>query len=294
MNSQQSNDHRIFSNVFEDDNLLTFNNNCLSGSYHMPVNSSLPNRSNQANDRRQVQAQEPDILKLILQEIAAGFKEVTVEVAVTTRPPVHETNLVCGRDKAYDKRTQNQNQPQMQNRIAPQAQPQVHVNHATTPTQILPCPRDVNHISILNKPDKNVNENEAFTAPAAPEIMPTMALSSENLLVTTISIMSTPVMPALAAPILVDFPQFHQTGAYLHADERKLYMQCQSKFVKILMFYEGEIPPAPPAIKKKPEKPKKSDNKDPFDDFEFDNEDLNETEEFLTNQCSKLELYNNL
>ncbi|CAG8538655.1 11446_t:CDS:2 [Cetraspora pellucida] len=48
----------------------------------------LPNRNNQANDGRQAQAQDPDILELILQEIAAGFKEVTVEVTAATRPPV--------------------------------------------------------------------------------------------------------------------------------------------------------------------------------------------------------------
>ncbi|CAG8645320.1 14836_t:CDS:2 [Cetraspora pellucida] len=60
----------------------------------MPVNSPLLNRNNQANNGRQAQAQDSNIFELILQEIAAGFKEATIEVAVAVRPLICETNLV--------------------------------------------------------------------------------------------------------------------------------------------------------------------------------------------------------
>ncbi|CAG8678251.1 8246_t:CDS:2 [Cetraspora pellucida] len=43
----------------------------------------------------QVQVQDPDILELILQEITAEFKKVTIEVAAAVRSPIYETNLVC-------------------------------------------------------------------------------------------------------------------------------------------------------------------------------------------------------
>ncbi|CAG8715243.1 3443_t:CDS:2 [Cetraspora pellucida] len=83
----------------------------------------------------------------------------------------HLTCYNCGEPRhiscnCMSERTQNQNRPQTQNRVTPQVQPQVHVNHATTPTQILPCLRDANHISIVNKQDENIDENEAFIAPA--------------------------------------------------------------------------------------------------------------------------------
>ncbi|CAG8828691.1 1664_t:CDS:1, partial [Cetraspora pellucida] len=72
-------------NIFDNANLLTFNNNHPSGSYPISVNSPLPNRNNQANDNRQTQAQDLNILELILQEIATRFKEVTIEVAAAIR-----------------------------------------------------------------------------------------------------------------------------------------------------------------------------------------------------------------
>ncbi|CAG8657620.1 2126_t:CDS:2, partial [Cetraspora pellucida] len=93
--------------------------------------------------------------------------------------------------------------------------------------------------------------------------------------------------------LLLGMDWFRQTGARLHADERKLYMQRQGKFVEIPMFYEGEIPPAPLAVKMEYEELKEPDDSDPFDDFEFDDEDLDEAEGFLTDQCSELELYDN-
>ncbi|CAG8792103.1 17853_t:CDS:2, partial [Cetraspora pellucida] len=70
---------------------------------------------------------------------------------------------------------------------------------------------DANYISVVNKQDDNVNENEKNSSMPtnegsrpnqAPEIMPTMVSSSENTLVTTASVMPTP-----AAPIPVDPPQ---------------------------------------------------------------------------------------
>ncbi|CAG8538639.1 11445_t:CDS:2, partial [Cetraspora pellucida] len=209
-------------------------------------------------------------------------------------------------------RTQNQNRPQTQNRATPQAQPQVHANHVATPTQILPCSRDANHISVVDEQDDNVDEDEAFTAPAvhhqlyttqrpsryrkiapmptnegsrpnqAPEIVPTMAPSrfteyeSQCFIGSNAAISQSKTQPGECDEKILSMDWFRQTGARLHADERKLYVQCQSKFMKIPMFYEGKILPAPLAIKEKPEKLKKPDDEDPFDDFEFNDENLDE------------------
>ncbi|CAG8508679.1 4963_t:CDS:2 [Cetraspora pellucida] len=244
MDPQQPIDFKTSPNILEDNDLLNFDNNHPSRSRRTSVNSTLPSGNNQANDERQAQAQDPDILELIFQKIAAGFKEATIEVAAAARP------------------------------------------------------------SVLPKPD-----NEGSCPNQPPEVMPAMAPLNENPPVVSALVISAPVMPAPAAPILVNPPQvplpvaiqdpepidmevttaqapmiirttaaqspeqtlllgmdwFRQTGICLHADERKLYVQCQE-----------------------------SDDSDPFDDFEFDDEDLDEVAGFLTDQCSELELYNNL
>ncbi|CAG8537999.1 23126_t:CDS:2 [Cetraspora pellucida] len=207
MNPQQSNDHRTSPNIFEDDDLLTFDNNHPSGSYLTP-------------------------------EITARFKEVTVEVAAAARPPVHETNLVCLTTTLamyFEARPRTNNNHGNHSNHAPS------VRHQLYTTQ-----RPSRYRKIASMP-----VNKGFHSNQAPEIVPAMAPSSENPLVTTTPIMSAPVMPTLAAPIPVDPPQ-------------------------------------------EPNKPKKPDDEDPFDDFEFDNEDLDEVKRFLTDQCSVLELYDNL
>ncbi|CAG8636078.1 1395_t:CDS:2 [Cetraspora pellucida] len=78
--------------------------------------------------------------------------------------------------------------------------------------------------------------------------------------------------------LLLGIDWFCQTGTHLHADKKKLYVQCQGKFIEILKFYKRKILLALLVIKKKSEKLKKPDNEDLFDNFKFDNEDLNEVE----------------
>ncbi|CAG8693446.1 19804_t:CDS:2 [Cetraspora pellucida] len=70
MKPQQSNNYRTFFNILEDNNLLTFNNNCFFKSYYIFVNSSLP-------------------------KINTKFKEVAIEVVTVTRLSICKTNLVC-------------------------------------------------------------------------------------------------------------------------------------------------------------------------------------------------------
>ncbi|CAG8681885.1 6365_t:CDS:2 [Cetraspora pellucida] len=282
------------------------------------------------------------------------------------------------------------------------------MNHTATLTQILLYSRDANHISVVDEPNKNINENEAFTVSAirhqsyttqksshyrkivpmstnegshpnqASEIVPAMALLSKNLPVTTVlimpipvisaPIMPTPVMSALAVPLPVDILQNPEpidmkvmtiqvftiarnttvcchirikenyivpmlnSSATISIMSNKIIEKLQLKIdepsttmiiisngarvralgkiinlklvisslvvsttfqiikstkqtllLEIHMFYEGEILPAPLA-----------DNEDLFDNFKFDNENLDKLDSFLTDQYSKLELYNNL
>ncbi|CAG8730918.1 21926_t:CDS:2 [Cetraspora pellucida] len=89
MNHQQSNNLRTSINIFENNNLLTFDNNHPSRSHHTFVNSTLANRNNQTNDRKQAQAQDLDIFELILQKIVTGFKEVIIEVAAIDPEPIN-------------------------------------------------------------------------------------------------------------------------------------------------------------------------------------------------------------
>ncbi|CAG8453803.1 1944_t:CDS:2, partial [Cetraspora pellucida] len=93
MDLQQPINFKTSFNILKDDNLLTFDNNYLSKNYYTSANSPLPSKNNQTNNGRQAQAQDPDILELILQKITARFKEVTVEVTAAAKLPVHKTNL---------------------------------------------------------------------------------------------------------------------------------------------------------------------------------------------------------
>ncbi|CAG8593029.1 24140_t:CDS:2, partial [Cetraspora pellucida] len=290
-----------------------------------------------------------------------------------------------------------------------------HINHAATPTQILSCSRNANHISVVDEPDKNINKNEAFTASAicyqyyitqrpscyrkivpmptnkgshpnqASEIVSAMVLSSKNLPVTTVSIMSvlvisalvmpTLVMSVLAVSILVDTPQDLinmkanvSLGQILQYSDQKWNLSnvikrllvpvtiqdpepidievmtiqaftiakittacCHirikenhivavlnssaaisiilNKIVKKLQLKIDEPSTtiviianrakvrrnstSTPSNKSQSEKLQKPDDEDPFDDFKFNDKNLDKPDRFLTNQCSKLKLYNN-
>ncbi|CAG8481143.1 8925_t:CDS:2 [Cetraspora pellucida] len=317
-------------------------------------------------------------------------------------------NKKSGRDKAYN----DEQDPELTIITVTTVIPQVYVNHATTPTQILHHLRDNNHINVVDEQDKNVDKNEAFTASAirnqlyitqrpshyrkialmsinegscpnqASEIMSAMAMSSKNSQITTASIMPAsimpaPVMPVLAAPIPVNPLQvLHRKRGPSVVDNQELYNiaqdllnikannsetidievmivqastitrptathchvrikenpivavldlgdavsimlnkmakklqlkinesfitiiiimnEARGKFVEIPMFYKVKILPAPLAVKVKSEKFQKLDYQDPFDNFEFDDKDLDEAKGFLNDQCSELELYDNL
>ncbi|CAG8655485.1 3955_t:CDS:1, partial [Cetraspora pellucida] len=67
--------------ILEDDDLLTFNHNHPFKNYYTSVNSSTLSKNNLANNKRQAQAKDLNILEPILQKIAARFKETIVEVA---------------------------------------------------------------------------------------------------------------------------------------------------------------------------------------------------------------------